>query len=195
MKQYAFFFNSSVCSGCKTCQMACRDKHNLKPGIIWRRVQEVTEGNWRNVDGLWVPDLVAYNISLACNHCEKPACVTACQANAIVKRKDGIVIVESEKCMGIRDCERACPYGALQFDKDAGIVTKCHFCFDEIDQGKIPACVSACPMRALDFGELSKIRNKYGNISSIYPLPKSTTTSPALVIKPHRDVSKLQKSG
>ncbi len=173
--------------------MACRDKHNLNPGIVWRRVQEVTEGKWRKVDGIWIPELLAYNISLACNHCEKPACVTACKANAIFKRKDGIVIVDSEKCQGIRDCQKACPYGSLQFDTETDIVTKCDFCFDEIDQGGTPACVSACPMRALDFGELSLIRKQYGNTRSIYPLPKSNLTNPALVIKPHRDASKLQK--
>jgi anaerobic dimethyl sulfoxide reductase subunit B (iron-sulfur subunit) len=66
-------------------------------------------------------------------------------------------------------------------------MTKCHFCFDYIDEGKIPACVSACPQRALDFGELSDLKKKYSGTDSIHPLPDPTLTEPALVIKPHKD--------
>ena len=113
--------------------------------------------------------------------------MTSCPTDAFAKREDGIVVLDGEKCIGCRYCEWACPYGSPQYDRDAGIMTKCHFCFDYIDLGRSPACVTACPGRALDFGELSELRNRYGGSSDIYPLPRPSLTEPAIVVKPHKD--------
>jgi anaerobic dimethyl sulfoxide reductase subunit B (iron-sulfur subunit) len=186
-KQYGFYVDTSACSGCKVCQVACKDKHDLEEGVLWRRVYEVSGGDWREEAGAWISGVFAYNVSVACNHCENPVCLSACPAGAIGRREDGIVLIDREKCIGCRYCEWVCPYGAPQYDKRSGTMTKCHFCFDYIDQGKAPACVAACPMRVLDFGELSELRAKYGHTGEIYPLPKATYTRPALVVKSHRD--------
>jgi anaerobic dimethyl sulfoxide reductase subunit B (iron-sulfur subunit) len=70
--QYGFFFNAATCSGCKACQVACNDRHDLGPGVLWRRVYEVAGGGWEKKGEVWVPSVVAYNISMACNHCENP---------------------------------------------------------------------------------------------------------------------------
>jgi len=133
----------------------------------------------------------AYNISMACNHCEDPICVKTCPTKAMYKRKDGIVLVDENKCIGCRYCEWACPYGSLQYDSDKGVMTKCTLCYDYIDEGKNPSCVDACPMRVLEFGELKELKKKYGDVAEIYPLPKKEITKPAIVINLHKDSLKF----
>jgi anaerobic dimethyl sulfoxide reductase subunit B len=191
--QYAFFFDASACSGCKACQGACKDKHDLPVGVLWRHVYEVAGGGWKKAGGVWVPDVFSYYLSMACHHCANPICGDGCPTSAIYKRDDGIVILDTQACIGCRYCEWACPYGAAQFDAAKRIMTKCHFCYDYIDEGKPPACVAACPMRALDFGELSDLKQKYGGTAEIFPLPEANITEPALLIKPHRDARRAGK--
>ena len=90
--QYAFFVNSDACSGCKTCQVACKDKYDLPAGIHWRRVYEVTAGGWQEKEGVWASTVVAYNLSVACHHCLNPLCAFACPTQAIWKteRRHGV---------------------------------------------------------------------------------------------------------
>jgi anaerobic dimethyl sulfoxide reductase subunit B (iron-sulfur subunit) len=118
-------------------------------------------------------------------HCAEPNCVDACPADAIVKRSDGVVLIDPKKCVGARLCERACPYGAPQFNAALGIMTKCDFCQDVLAKGKNPACVDACSMRALDAGPLDELQARYGLTNAIEPLPLPKT-GPSLVITPHR---------
>ena len=158
MKQLAFYFDSSACSGCKTCQVACRDKHDLGKGMLWRRVYEVAGGEWKKEGEAWVPDIYSYYVSMACNHCEEPSCMTACPNGAIFKDGRGLVLIDGKRCMGCRYCEWTCPYGALFYDAARGVMTKCTMCADYIEQGKPPACVSACPMRVLEAGDLEEMR-------------------------------------
>ena len=187
MKQIAFYFDSSACSGCKTCQVACKDKHDLHGGILWRRVYELCGGNWIKRKGAWIQNILSYHMSVACNHCEEAICIETCPNAAIVKDEKGIVLIDPDRCMGCRYCEWSCPYGALQFDHSKKLMTKCTLCADYIEEGKDPACVSACPMRALDWGDLEELRSKHGNNNEIYPLPEARHTRPAIVITPHRD--------
>jgi len=193
MKQLGFFVDSSACSGCKACQMACKDKNGLRSGVVWRRVYEVAGGGWRKEGEAWIPDLAAYNLSIACNHCESPLCLDGCPAGAFEKREDGIVVLDQAKCLGCRYCEWTCPYGSPQFDEAEKVMTKCDMCADLIDHGETPACVRACPMRALDFGEIGDLRAKYGDKAEVHPLPPAETTRPALVIRAHRDAAAAKK--
>jgi anaerobic dimethyl sulfoxide reductase subunit B (iron-sulfur subunit) len=184
-----FFVDSSACSGCKACAMACRDKNDLPAGVRWRRVYEVAGGGWRKEGEAWIPDLTVYNLSIACNHCEKPLCRDGCPARAIEKRENGIVAIDPAKCLGCRYCEWTCPYGAPQFDEAAGVMTKCDLCADLIERSETPACVRACPMRALDFGEVEELKAKYRAAADVHPLPSAEMTEPSLVVKPHRDAA------
>jgi len=170
-KQYAFYFDSSACSGCKACQVACKDKHNLEVGRLWRRVYEVSGGGWQRRGQAWTTSAFAYNLSLSCNHCKKPICVEVCPAAAISKRADGIVLIDERKCIGCRYCSWACPYGAMQYDLKRGRMTKCTFCADELDLGCPPACVAACPLRALEFGNLDELEAKHGSLRAVHPIP------------------------
>ncbi|MEN6409633.1 MAG: DMSO/selenate family reductase complex B subunit, partial [Anaerolineaceae bacterium] len=187
-KQLGFYFNSDICVGCKTCQIACKDKNDLPVGITWRRVVEYGGGDWGKRDGVMAPKgIFGYFISIACNHCANPACVKACPTGAMHKGENGIVSVDMEKCVGCRYCEWACPYGAPQFNDEKGVMTKCNFCEDLLAQDQQPACVSACAMRALEFGEIDELRAKYGSEVEIEPLPTSEITHPSLVINPNRN--------
>lgn len=192
-KQYAFYFNSSECIGCKACQVACKDKNNTPIGVMFRRVFHYGGGSWSNENGFFTPNnIFAYSVSTACQHCENPICVEVCPAAAITKRDDGVVLINQNLCIGCRYCEWACPYGAPQFNEAKGVMSKCDFCQDLLGQGQNPACVDICPMRCLDYGELDEMRAKYGNFNEIEPLPVADITRPALVITPHKNA---QKSG
>jgi anaerobic dimethyl sulfoxide reductase subunit B len=188
-KQLAFHVDLNDCTGCKACQVACKDKWDLEVGTSWRRVVEYAGGAWLKRGETYQQDVFTYYISLSCNHCAKPICEEICPTQAIYKRsEDGVVLIEDRKCIGCRYCEWACPYGGLQFDASQGKMTKCNFCFDELAQGRPPACVASCPSRALDFGSLEELRQRYGNdiTSEIEPLPREYFTAPALVLTPHR---------
>ena len=193
--QYAFFFDAASCTGCKACQIACKDRNDLEPGLLWRRVYEVAGGTWEKRGEAWLPAVAAYNVSMACNHCQKPLCAMACPVKAIGKRDDGLVLIETTRCIGCRYCEWACPYTAIRFNATSNTVSKCHFCFEALDRGEPPACVTACPGRALDFGDLDELRKKYGEIRQIFPLPDPSQAEPALVIRPHPDAAKAAGRG
>jgi anaerobic dimethyl sulfoxide reductase subunit B (iron-sulfur subunit) len=186
-KQLAFYFDASACMGCKTCQIACKDKNNLPVGVNWRKVYQYGGGTWVPQGGALIPNgMFVYSLSTACQHCEKPPCVDVCPAGAITKRADGVVLINQDTCIGCRYCEWACPYGAPQYLADKGVMSKCTFCEDLLAKGENPACEDACPMRAIEHGELSELRAKYGAANAIEPLPSASFTSPALVITPHR---------
>ena len=78
MIEHAFYFDSSACSGCKACQVACKDRHGLKVGLLWRRVYEVAGGGWTRSGQAWLSSVFAYHVSLACNHCVDAPCVEQC---------------------------------------------------------------------------------------------------------------------
>jgi anaerobic dimethyl sulfoxide reductase subunit B len=185
MKQLAFYFDASQCSGCKTCQVACKDKHDHPVGMRWRNVYEVAGGNWQAKGHNWISGIRSYNISMACNHCKEPICMTKCPNKAIYKNELGLVLIDEKRCMGCQYCAWACPYGALHLDKTKGKMTKCTMCDDYIAEGKLPSCVTACPMRVLEAGDLDELRKKHGSNAESYPLPPPHFTKPALVIKKH----------
>lgn len=188
--QYGFYVDSSKCTGCKTCQVACKDRKDLPVGINWRRVYEYGGGLWtENADGTVNQNVFAYYTSIGCNHCSEPACVKACPTGAMHKRKqDGLVHVASELCIGCESCARACPYDAPQIDKARKVMTKCDGCYERLAEGKNPTCVESCPMRAIDFGTMDELKEKYPDAvkPNFAPLPSSSITSPNLLMKPNR---------
>lgn len=185
--RYAFYFDSSSCSGCKACQIACKDKNHLPLDINWRQVLEVSGGSWVQSGKAWLSSTYAYNISISCNHCASPICLEVCPSRAITKRHDGIVLIDQSKCLGCRYCSWACPYGALHYNPAFGGMTKCDFCVDQIDLSLPPACVAACPLRALDYGDLSDLEARHGPLPQLDPLPDKNHTQPALLLTPHKD--------
>jgi anaerobic dimethyl sulfoxide reductase subunit B (iron-sulfur subunit) len=185
MTRLAFHFDSSACSGCKACQAACKDKNHLPVGILWRRVYEVVGGGWMRQGSAWLSTVFAYNLSIGCNHCEHPVCMEVCPTAAYSRRPDGIVVLDSNRCAGCRYCVWVCPYGAPQYDEQAGVIGKCDFCVDLLDSGLPPSCVAACPMRALEFGDYDDLVRRHGPDAGVFPLPWRELTGCSLVITPH----------
>lgn len=187
MKQLGFYIDSSRCSGCKTCQVSCKDKNNIDVGRKFRRVYEYGGGSWaKDQDGAWTNQTFAYYLSVACNHCDNPTCVTGCPTGAMHKREDnGLVLVDQEQCIGCQYCAMRCPYGAPQYDADKKVMSKCDGCIDRLEQGLNPTCVDSCPQRAIEFGDINELRAKYGNERDIAPLPDSRLTSPNLIVRSH----------
>ncbi|MDU7654615.1 MAG: DMSO/selenate family reductase complex B subunit [Haemophilus parainfluenzae] len=188
MKQYGFYFDSDRCTGCKTCELACKDYKDLGTDVNFRRIYEYTGGTWnQQSDGCWHQDVFAYYMSISCNHCENPACTAVCPTGAMHKNEDGFVIVNEETCIGCRYCHMACPYDAPQYDAQKGHMTKCDGCYSRVKAGQKPICVDACPLRALDFAPIDELRAKYGEQASIAPLPLAEITHPNLVVKPNKN--------
>ncbi len=188
LKRPAFYIDMEACTGCKTCMIACIDKHDLPKGILWRRVSEYTGGDWnKDGNGKYHQNVFAYYLSISCNHCENPICVRSCPTTAMHKGPDGIVSVDHDKCVGCRYCEWGCPYSAPQYSEGLGKMTKCDFCRDYQREGKSPACVAACPNRALHYGEYEELADKYGSENLVAPLPSPNITQPNLIITPNRN--------
>lgn len=186
-KRLAFHFDASACSGCKACQVACKDKNDLPVGVNWRRVIEYGGGGWRPEGTLMVPvNVFAYQVSLSCMHCAEPACMAACPAAAIHKREDGVVLVDPGRCLGCHYCQWACPYGAPQFGLRGQAMSKCDFCADLLALGQNPVCVDTCPTRALHWGELADLQAAHGEVQAMEPLPGPEQTGPSFVLTPHR---------
>lgn len=181
--QIGFYFDQTRCIGCGACQVACKDWNDVPAGPEkWIQVRYTEKGR--------CPDLfVSYTVA-TCWHCIDPVCVPACPAGAITKRvSDGIVLVDSQACLGNvacdEKCRKACPYNAPQFGPEAGArMRKCTFCIDRWQAGKVPDCVEACPVRALEAGPLERIEAKHGTTRAAEGFTYSKRTRPAVVFKP-----------
>jgi len=138
-----FVLDLHRCVGCGACVLACRIENGRITTAAWRRVLPL---NLRRYDAG-----PTYFLSVACHHCDQPACLRGCPSGAYEKRPDGIVVHLEDRCLGCRYCEMTCPFGTPQFDEDRGVMSKCHLCVPRVDQGRAPACVAACPTEALSF--------------------------------------------
>lgn len=199
MSQMAFYFNGRRCTGCKTCEFACKDYHNLPSSYTYRRVYEYEGGGWEtDAEGFEVPSLFSYFVSAACNHCDNPACVAACAAGAVAKDPEtGLVAVDADACVGCGACATACPYGAVTLVGADGVAesgmaaggacvaAKCDGCAGRVAAGQAPVCVEACPMRALAFGAAEELAQR-GERANVAPLPSSDETQPNLYVTPSR---------
>lgn len=193
--QIGFYFDASLCIGCKTCSVACKDKNSQPAGVNIRKIYEYGGGTWVEKDGYLMPSEVrTHFVSASCMHCEKPACVGVCPVSAITKRKsDGAVIIDRNKCIGCRSCEEACPYKAPSFDKSKDKMYKCDFCADMLAEGKNPICVDACLQRCLKTGNIDELRKKYGAADALEPIPQ-TDTKPSVVFNKPDNFAKSSKT-
>jgi anaerobic dimethyl sulfoxide reductase subunit B (iron-sulfur subunit) len=171
-----FYFDMTRCTGCRACQVACKDKNRLDVGTVFRYAKTYSVGKF--------PKVTAYSYSASCNHCAMPACLAACPTAAIYKAEDGTVIIDQDVCIGDASCTKACPYLIPKL-LPSGKAGKCDGCYAIRDAGGTPACVAGCPNRALDFGDTEALKKKYGTgtVSELPILPSAATTTPALLIK------------
>lgn len=160
-----------ICVGCHACAVNCKEWNaggHMAPLTDLNPYGKGQDGVWFNRVHSYeaVPESgegIAQTIHFprSCLHCEDAACVTVCPTGASFKRdEDGIVLVEESLCIGCKLCSWACPYGAREFDSDAGVMKKCTLCIDRIynenleEIDRVPACVSTCPVSARHFGDL-----------------------------------------
>ena len=180
-----FYFDQTRWIGCKACQVACKDKNRLDVGANFREIKDFEVGEF--------PSVKTYSLTLSCQHCNNPACVEACPVGAMYKANDGTVLHDASLCVGCKACINACPYDAPAYIDSKKIVGKCDACAAIRAAGGKPACVAACPMRALDFGDLDELKAKYGsNLVSELPCLPSSDTEPNLVIKA-KEIAKSEK--
>lgn len=140
-EQYRFGFEMDSCIGCHSCEVACAEQNGLPAGTVWRRVGEIEGGDH--------PDTRRWHLSMSCNHCLDPACLSGCPTNAYEKLSSGIVAHHADDCIGCQYCTWGCPYSVPAFQPDRRIVTKCDLCKPRLDAGHEPACVGACPTQAI----------------------------------------------
>jgi formate dehydrogenase iron-sulfur subunit len=140
-EQYRFAFAMEACVGCHSCEAACAEQNGLPPGTAWRRVGEIEGGEF--------PHTRRLHLSMSCNHCLEPACLIGCPTDAYVKLSNGVVAHQADECIGCQYCTWNCPYSVPVFQPDRRIVTKCDMCRPRLDAGLEPACVGACPTKAI----------------------------------------------
>lgn len=186
-EQYGFYIDSDRCTGCKTCELACKDYKDLPVDVNYRRIYEYAGGDWQPSGNSWQHNVFSYYLSISCNHCEDPACVKVCPSGAMHKNEDGFVMVNEDICIGCRYCHMACPYDAPQYSVSKGHMTKCDGCYSRVKAGQKPICVESCPLRALDFAPIAELRQKHGELAAVAPLPAKSYTTPNLVIKPNKN--------
>ena len=169
---YAMAIDIHKCIGCGRCVEACKKENNVPlDGAHFRTWVEryiIPEDGETYVDspngGMnGFPELKSdknvlrtFFVPKLCNHCEDPPCVQVCPVGATYISPDGVVLVDSEYCVGCRYCIQACPYGARYLHPEKLVAEKCTFCYHRITKGLLPACVEVCPTGARIFGDLKK---------------------------------------
>ncbi len=171
-KQHGFYFNSDNCIGCHACESACSEKNDVPIHLAYRSVGFVEGGTY--------PDYQRLNISMACNHCDDPVCLTGCPTRAYTKFAEyGAVLQDPDICFGCGYCTWVCPYNAPQLDPVKGEVSKCNMCVDRLEVNLKPACVAACLGNALDFGVIENIpENRVQAKAEIPGFPTTDITHP-----------------
>ena len=167
-----FFTDTTVCIGCKACEVACKEWNQLPArnggigtlsgdsydntrhldGIHWRHVKFVEQFSPDRRDGRWLM------MSDVCKHCVRAGCMEVCPTGAIIRTEFDTVVIQSNVCNGCRDCIAACPFGVIGTNPVSGTAQKCTLCYDRMQVGLTPACAKACPTESIQFGPIASLR-------------------------------------
>jgi Fe-S-cluster-containing dehydrogenase component len=194
---YGMGIDVNKCIGCGRCADACKtENHVPREPFFFRtwveRYQVGQDGEVTidspngSIDGFGKAEVKedvvrSFFVPKICNHCENPPCVQVCPVGATFKSPDGVILVDSDYCIGCRYCIQACPYGARFLHPVTRTAEKCTFCYHRITDGLLPACVEVCPTQARIFGELKKKASpllRFLRISRINVLKPSLNTKP-----------------
>jgi formate dehydrogenase iron-sulfur subunit len=167
-----FFTDTTVCIGCKACEVACKEWNQLpaaaggRPtlsgdsydntrrldGIHWRHVKFIEQFTPDRGEGRWLL------MSDVCKHCVRAGCLEVCPTGAIVRTEFDTVVIQSDVCNGCRDCIAACPFGVIDINPVSGTAQKCTLCYDRMQAGMEPACSKACPTASIRFGTIAALK-------------------------------------
>jgi formate dehydrogenase iron-sulfur subunit len=184
-----FFTDTSVCIGCKACEVACKEWNHVPEdglaltGMSYDNSAGLGADTWRHVafieqqrpvpapDGLAAGGADSTGAaeglrwlmsSDVCKHCTHAACLDVCPTGALLRTEFGTVVVQEDICNGCGYCIPACPYGVIDQRKEDGRAWKCTLCYDRLGAGMEPACAKACPTDSIQFGPLDELRERAG---------------------------------
>jgi formate dehydrogenase iron-sulfur subunit len=166
-----FFTDTTVCIGCKACEVACKQWNQLPDdgfsftGMSYDNTMALGASTWRHVAFIERPSESGDEsdpfswlmMSDVCKHCETSACLEACPTGSIIRTEFDSVFVQPDICNGCGYCVSACPFGVIDRRPDDGRAWKCTLCYDRLGEGMTPACAQACPTESIVFGELSEL--------------------------------------
>jgi len=187
MARYGMLIDLKSCNGCRACMTACKGNHSIPFG----------EYDGREYYRIWpveielgtYPYVIRNMTPFLCMQCENPPCVNVCSVpGAISRRDDGIILIDAKHCNGCKLCISACPYGAMYFREDKGVVDKCTFCVENIEEGLEPECVKACSADAIFFGNLDDQESEVVKLISEWdatPLYPEYGTRPSVYYTSH----------
>ena len=178
-RSYGFFTDTTVCIGCKACEVACKEWNNLPAdnigltGQSYDNTGALSANTWRHVSFVEKsgPGGVRDNgetpfqsgwlmMSDVCKHCHNAPCLEACPTGALFHTEFGTVVVQQDICNGCGYCVSGCPYGVIDRRPHDGRAQKCTLCYDRLHDGMDPACAQACPPQSIQFGELDELRER-----------------------------------
>jgi formate dehydrogenase iron-sulfur subunit len=173
-RTYGFFTDTSLCIGCKACEVACKE-WNLIPadtiglsGHSYDNTTQLSATTWRHVSFVEQPRGTPQHafqsnwlmLSDVCKHCARAGCLEACPTGALFRTEFGTVVVQQDICNGCGYCVPACPFGVVALDNNDGKAHKCTLCYDRLKGGFEPACAKACPTNSIQFGELEDLQSR-----------------------------------
>jgi tetrathionate reductase subunit B len=195
---YGMGIEIDKCIGCNRCVEACKAENNVlrEPFFFrtWIERYVIKKDGDVVVESISVKGkasketsqddadvLRTFFVPKLCNHCVHPPCVQVCPVGATFATEDGVVLIDSERCIGCRYCIQACPYGARYLDPRTKTADKCSFCYHRVRQGLLPACVEVCPTQARIFGDLKSKASRlvrFSRMNKIHVLKPSLNTEP-----------------
>lgn len=176
-----FYTDTTVCIGCKACQVACHQWNDLPAergpgryhlpvlsGNSYDNTGSLSDVNWRHVkfieqfssDPNRSEQAAWLMMSDVCKHCVDAPCLEVCPTGAILRTEFDTVYINEPSCNGCRDCISACPFGVIHVSPTRHVAQKCTFCYDRLKHGLTPACAQACPTQSIRFGEVAKLREE-----------------------------------
>ena len=173
-----FYTDTTVCIGCKACQVACHQWNDLPSGKGPGRYElpvlsgnsydntvQLSDVNWRHVKFIeqFSPDrkeAAWLMMSDVCKHCVNAPCLEVCPTGAILRTEFDTVYINEPACNGCRDCVSACPFGVIHMSDSKNVAQKCTFCYDRLKHGLVPACAQACPTQSIRFGPVRQLKQQ-----------------------------------
>ncbi|HKU66602.1 MAG TPA: 4Fe-4S dicluster domain-containing protein [Candidatus Baltobacteraceae bacterium] len=174
-ERMGFFTDTTLCIGCKACEVACKEWNELPQdgynftGMSYDNTGELSGDTWRHVafveqferagekpqgKGRWLME------SDVCKHCTHAGCLDVCPTGAIIRTEFGTVVIQDDVCNGCGYCVVACPFGVITEQKQEGTMGKCTLCYDRLKAGEEPACAKACPTDSIQFGAVDELRER-----------------------------------